>query len=277
MRILSLGIVWLSLVVLATDSRADGFSACLDQFPGKAVPKPFSSTVQDLCKFADGQDIFAVRYDTTRKTPNWTVHKLTPAEANGQTKRNRPKFKTDPDIETDKQAIDDSYKGSGYSRGHIVAAADMSWNLKAYKTTFLFSNVVPQKQTFNAGVWLGMEKELRSLVKSKNIDIWGYSGVYGQVHIQPTIGTPPNAPVVPQCFYKIFVTQNKGNKKYKAIAALYHWDDYSQQKTWAKSITTLDQIKKRSGIHFLDGLDLEDSYDASFWGAPMPQTITDCS
>jgi len=256
---------------------AQDFTACKAMFPGGIVPKPASRTVQNLCKITDNKAIFAIRFDTTRKTPNWLAHKLSPAEANGQTKRKRPKFSPDPDIISADQAIDKSYVKSGFSRGHIVPAADMSWSLASYKDTFRFSNVVPQMQRFNAGVWLGMEDKLRKLVKARNVDIWDFSGVYGQVQTEPSIGKYPNDPVVPKCFYKIFVAKDKDSQKYKVMTALYHWDDYTKLKTWAKSVTSLARVKMRTGIDFLEGLALEDTYDATFWGVKMPQNIGDCA
>lgn len=273
----SIGFVVLAGSVQAGNPQAQDFAACKDMFPNATVPEAASENVQNLCKVAGKQPIFAIRYNTDLKIPNWVAHKMTPAEAKGQTKRKRPKFTPDPDIIKADQAVDKSYKKSGYSRGHIVSAADMSWSLASYNDTFYFSNVVPQLQKFNAGVWLGMESKLRKIVKAKNQDIWDFSGVYGKVKSQTIIGTYPNNPTVPKCYYKIFVAQDATTKKHKVLAALYEWNDFTKQKTWAKSVTSLAQVNMRTGIDFLKGVPLEASYDAEFWGVPMPQNIGDCS
>lgn len=277
MKRLNMAIFSMAFIILASRAQAQDFSACLNMFPNQVIPKAASNTVQDLCKIVDGQAIFAIRYDTNRKIPNWAAHKLTPAEAKGQTKHTRPKFTPDPDIIRADQAVDKSYVKSGFSRGHIVSAADMSWSEASFKDTFHFSNVVPQKQKFNAGVWLGMEATLRKLVKAKDQDIWDFSGVYGQIETPATVGKSPNDPVVPKCYYKIFVAQDSTTKRYKVLAALYHWDDDSKLKTWVKSVTSLAQIKRRTGIDFLNDVPLEANYDPNFWGVVMPENKGDCS
>jgi len=173
-------------------------------------------------------------------------------------------------------ALDKSYVRSGFSRGHIVPAYDMSWNADAYRATFNLTNVVPQKQSFNAGTWLGLEKTFRKLVQQKNRPLWVISGVYGQVAKTPTIGTAPHSPVVPKCFYKIIIAQGETNQTYKVLAALFAWNNFQKQKKWRESITTLAQVNKRTGIDFLTNVAVENTHDAAFWGVPLPHNIGDC-
>jgi len=236
--------------------------------------------VQDLCKDADGTPIFAVRFDTTRKTPNWTAHSLSPEQmakikANSG-KSKRPKFSPDPNLAGDAQALDKSYRKSGFSRGHIVPANDMSWSKTSYDATFHLSNVVPQKQTFNAGTWLGAEDAFRKYVKAKNVTMWNFSGVYGVVDSEPTIGVDPNNPTVPKCYYKVITAPQGAGEPYKVLALLFSWDDFGKRKTWVNAVTTLDVVEQRTGIDFLKGVSVEPDYDADYWGMPMPEKPGDC-
>lgn len=276
--------------VLKAGGLQDGaFAACAEMFPGGVIPAPQSKTVLDICKQAGGQALFAIRYDTTRKTPNWAAHMLTPGQVaqiitnSGIMKR--PQFTPDDQIPPDDQAIDKSYVKSGYARGHIVPANDMSWDKAAYDATFHFSNVVPQKQRFNAGTWLGEEDAFRKYVASKNAPMWIFSGVYGAVENDPatpevkegpTIGSAPNAPVAPKCFYKIVVAQPQPNGPYKVLAAIFDWNDYAKRATWVNSITTLQAVEARTGIDFLKGLNVETTHDSAYWGHDMPDTPSDC-
>ena len=267
---------------------AGGFAACAGMFPGGVVPAPQSRTVLDLCKQAGEQALFAIRYDTTRKPPNWTAHVLTPnlmsqITANSGAMK-RPKFTPDAQITADDQAVDKSYVKSGYARGHIVPANDMSWDKAAYDSTFHFSNVAPQKQTFNAGTWLGEEAAFRTYVKTKNTPMWVFSGVYGAVEDDPatpakegpTIGSTPNTPNVPKCFYKIIVAQPDPNGPYKVLASIFDWNDYGKRNTWVNSITTLQAVESRTGIDFFKGLNVETTHDSAYWGNDMPDTPGDC-
>ena len=268
---------------------ADGFAACSGMFPGGVVPAPQSQTVQDICKQAGEHVLFAIRYDTTRKTPNWAVHVLTPdlmaqITTNSGTMK-RPRFTPDAAITADDQAVDKSYLKSGYARGHITPANDMSWDKAAYDATFHFSNVVPQKQRFNAGTWLGEEDAFRKYVKAKNTPMWIFSGVYGTNEDDPatpdekegpTIGTTPYTPTVPKCFYKIVVAQPQPNGPYKVLASLFDWNDYGKRATWVNFITTLQAVESRTGIDFLKGLNVENTHDSAYWGNDMPDTPGDC-
>src|SRR5262245_3103543 len=60
-------------------------------------------------------------------------------------------------------ASDSDYRGSGYSRGHLVPAADAAWSEEAMRATFLLSNAVPQFQRMNAGLWRQVEARVRRL------------------------------------------------------------------------------------------------------------------
>lgn len=55
------------------------------------------------------------------------------------------------------------YKASGYDRGHMMAAADRSFDLGVMRSTFVMSNVAPQTPSLNRGQWSKAEAEARSL------------------------------------------------------------------------------------------------------------------
>ena len=69
-------------------------------------------------------------------------------------------FKMDKKIFT-KTAKSKDYAKTGYDRGHLVPAADMTFNIVALKESFLMSNVSPQKPKFNRGIWKGLESKVR--------------------------------------------------------------------------------------------------------------------
>lgn len=267
----------LTVIVTLSSARADGFDACAAMFPGGAVPQAQSPTVQDLCKTIDVEAIFAVRFDTTRKIPNWTAHRLSASlveqgDANDG-KLKRPSFKRDKAIRASLQAIDDSYTNSGYQRGHMVPADDMSWSKAAYDATFVLSNAVPQVGGFNNKSWRGLEEKARDWGRTKKKPIWIFAGTYGG---HGRIGERPHTPEIPKCFYKIVVAPGDGDQSYKVLAALFAGDNDDKRNQWALSLTTLDTVRARSGIDFLAGLNVENGHDADYWGVAMPATPADC-
>jgi endonuclease G len=56
------------------------------------------------------------------------------------------------------------YTGSGYDRGHIAPSADRTRNEPDNSATFLMSNMMPQVQELNRGVWGDLEEYCRELV-----------------------------------------------------------------------------------------------------------------
>lgn len=266
------------VALFATVGLADGgFDACLGMFPNQAPPQLTDDADIDLCKTADGRAVFAVRFDTQRQTPDWVAYALTPEMIEGLTKRERPRFRPDPALPAPAQATDGSYVKSGYSRGHVAPAHDMSWNEAAYDATFDLSNVVPQRQRFNAGTWLGLENAVREWAKQSKTTLWTITGVYGANAAQPTIGKEPHTPSVPTCFFKIIAARDKDDDDaHRVLAVVLRFDDTRKRKAWVTGLTTLERIRARSGVPFLDGVNIKPGFDRAFWGVDMPAQPADC-
>jgi len=57
----------------------------------------------------------------------------------------------DPNVPVEYQASNNDYLGSGWSRGHMAAAANHAHNQEEMNETFYLSNVVPQVLNNNIG------------------------------------------------------------------------------------------------------------------------------
>jgi endonuclease G len=55
----------------------------------------------------------------------------------------------------------EDYKGSGYDRGHLCPAADMTLNKTSMSETFYLSNMSPQMPGFKLGKWSTLEDQVR--------------------------------------------------------------------------------------------------------------------
>jgi len=56
-----------------------------------------------------------------------------------------------------------AYVGSGFDRGHLVASANQDLENIQNSETFLLSNMSPQRETFNRGIWKRLEEAIRTL------------------------------------------------------------------------------------------------------------------
>jgi endonuclease G len=61
-----------------------------------------------------------------------------------------------------------AYKGSGFDRGHLVASANQDLQNIQNSETFLLSNMSPQIDKFNRGIWRKLETEIRELDKKES-------------------------------------------------------------------------------------------------------------
>ncbi|TPW35607.1 DNA/RNA non-specific endonuclease [Oecophyllibacter saccharovorans] len=123
--------------------------------PGQLLPQ----SGQLLCS-----DEFAVGYSASDREPLWSAEHLT-AETlqQAETLHHRPDgFHADKRLpETERSELDD-YARSGWGRGHLAPSGDMS-SWQARKQSFTLSNVIPQNETLNSGMWEKIEAATRRL------------------------------------------------------------------------------------------------------------------
>lgn len=189
---------------------------------------------------------YQLSYNEDREQPYYVSYRLTnemvTGGANGKVKRT-DNFRKDPSITTGSAELSD-YKGSGYSRGHLVPAGDMTWNSKAMSETFLLSNISPQIQSFNDGIWKDLEEQCR---------LWAqlYGKVYiitGPVFLQDKVQEiGPNKVDVPDAFFKIIFTEINDQPSYAAYLIPHK---KGEAKFTAYS-TTIRNIEKYTGLDFL--------------------------
>ena len=70
-------------------------------------------------------------------------------------------FQADDDIPAEYRTELTDYRGSGYDRGHICASEDRICSKNVNGQTFYLSNMHPQVNAFNSGVWAKMESRVR--------------------------------------------------------------------------------------------------------------------
>ncbi|XP_018431492.1 PREDICTED: endonuclease domain-containing 1 protein-like [Nanorana parkeri] len=73
------------------------------------------------------------------------------------------------------QAVNDDYRNSGYSRGHVNPSGHHSSDSQL--STFTYTNMAPQDSTFNSGTWNQYETFLRDKIMSTCSQTHVLSGV----------------------------------------------------------------------------------------------------
>lgn len=205
-------------------------------------------------------------YNTETLIPNWVAYELTAEETEGNRSREGMEFRMDPSLKGVRQAMREDYTGSGWTKGHLMPAADASFDAAAMGETFYFTNICPQDETLNAGDWQYLEKRVRQWANRYG-SVWVVTGPIVGENRYGTIGD--RDVVVPDAFYKALLIRKK-NGSYSAIAFVMDNDD---DRYYLKDcMMTVDKLESLTGFDFFPGLDdtieekVESTLRLSDWG-----------
>lgn len=220
---------------LAADQQAPRpVNSCAAQ-----VPYGVPSTVSDhpvICRSA-----YLLEHDPLAKIPNWVAWTLTPDHVIGCVVRTNA-FSADQSLTDGQKSKPSDYAGSGYDQGHLANDADMSWDERVERESFLMSNMSPQLPSVNRGVWKNLESAERAWVYQTKHAYTIYAGnIYSKG--SKTIGA--DKVVVPDFLYKILID----DVTKKSYAFLFpHKDGLSSDFTQYQ--VSVSDIERLSGTVF---------------------------
>lgn len=208
----------------------------------------------------------------------WTCYQMHPGNSYSNVKRNDA-FQEDPDLSYDTRSTLEDYRGSGFSRGHLCPSADRLCSAEQNMQTFYLSNMQPQWQSHNAGLWERIESRVREwnsnyyrdtlyVVKAATIAPVTINGnASAGVYNEKCNGRLP----IPKYFYCALLSVKNG--KYQALGLWTTHSDDAQTATTIKSCAiSIEELERRTGIDFFCNLpdDIEETVEAtinlSYWG-----------
>lgn len=187
---------------------------------------------------------YTLSYNEKYEQANWVAYKLTAAETYKNVSRIN-NFHEDTEVKSG-SATDSDYKGSGYDRGHLAPAADMSWSQQSMSESFLYSNMSPQKPGFNRGIWKRLEEQVRQWAID-NEAIYVVSGPILQPNL-PTIGE--NKVAVPMYYYKVLLDYTQ--PELKGISFII--PNESSTLSLQSFAVPIDSVENLVGIDFFPAL-----------------------
>jgi endonuclease G len=201
-------------------------------------------------------------YSEDYELAKWTAYILTKEMCEGDEKR-QDDFLPDPEVLT-ATANNADYKSSGYDRGHLVPAADMTFSEESLAETFFYSNICPQNASFNRGIWKELETEVRDY--AKNLEkIYVVTGPI-MASKYKTIGK--NEVAVPEKFFKAILYFGEDGVQGIAFIMPNKKSDENSVYSYAISIDKLESI---TNIDFFPKLPFflekkaERNCDMEFW------------
>lgn len=203
--------------------------------------------IQNLQPISEGEIVkhsyYTIAYSEENEQARWVYYELTPELING-TQSRTDDFRADPAVITGSAALDD-YKGSGYDRGHLCPAADMTLNHTSMSETFYLSNMSPQMPEFNRGIWSTMEDQVRKWALEFN----GLDVATGPIFKDNLAKIGSNQVTVPGYYYKVLYSEKK-----QIMIGLVLKNEASS-KNLEQFVLAVDSIEKLTGIDFFSGLD----------------------
>jgi endonuclease G len=153
---------------------------------------------------------YTLAYSEKHEQAVWVKYTLVKEHVGGEEPRAN-QFYVDPLVST-QSANDGDYYKSGYDRGHIAPAADMSWSADAIRESFYYSNMSPQVPSFNRGIW----KKLEEMVRRWAVQYDSVRVIAGPVFVDNRGRIGPNGVTVPGYYYKAVLVF--ANSAYEGIA-----------------------------------------------------------
>lgn len=218
-----------------------GFAQC-PQFFASGTPPAITlrTRLRELCFEA-----FAVLHSGNTRTPVYVAQRLNRHTLEDANEKRAKRFFADARLPKGERAELEDYKNSGYSRGHMAPAGDMS-TPTAMAQSFSLANMVPQNAQHNGGAWSKIEQDTRRYVRRAKGDVFVITGPVF------TDGGPPiggNGVKVPTYLYKLV---------YDATIqrAWAHWQENREGETVSRPIS-YQELVSRTGVDFLPGSALE--------------------
>jgi endonuclease G len=215
---------------------------------------------------------YTVGHDGELRIPIWVSYHLTDKYVNGKKfiSRSRLKWTADPDLSPDKRSTNEDYLHSGYSRGHMAMQSDLRGRNKlCERQGYLMSNIAPQLQGLNAGVWLDLEYQCKKWAQNYN-EIWIVCGPIVSDKSKKLNGKLPGRVTIPDKFYKIVVRLD--NNVPVALAFIMPHEPFAAKGTpLATFLVSIDDVEQATGLDFFSKLDdkiektLEASLPAEIW------------
>lgn len=224
---------------------------------------------------------FATEWDKNLKSQRWSCYIMVQGYHKSGierrdyriNKKTESTYLYDADMNDSYYLDDDYFYGSGFDHGHICPSADRLYSNKANDQTFYLTNMQPQYNKFNAGLWAKMEDRVRKFTPTAAGDtLFVCKG--GTIDSEENILQRVQGKlIVPKYFYMALLMKN--SLGYRAIA---FWaenlnkdmsSDISNLKNYCISI---DELESRTGIDFFCNLpdkietEVEKSYSLAAWG-----------
>ncbi|MDO4707493.1 MAG: DNA/RNA non-specific endonuclease [Porphyromonadaceae bacterium] len=216
---------------------------------------------------------YSLEYDTERRHARWVAFTLDNDNSSSRVRRSDA-WSWDPKLPK-RYSTENWFRGSGYSRGHLVASEDRAYSQEANEQTFYYSNISPQLQEHNGGIWVKLERKIQAWGRDASLRDILYVTKGGtiredQIETQRIRGKM----VIPRYYWAALLLEKNG--VYHSIAFLTEHRAYSKDEGKLRDLAlSVDALEEFTGLDFFHNLpdDIERSVEAEDPNARLARTI----
>ena len=169
--------------------------------------------------------------------------------------------------------------GGSYARGHQVPSADRLCSYNANVQTFYGSNMTPQLNAHNEGIWQTLESKVRTLANTSDTT-YVVTGCVVDGSTTFTQDSDGKKMTVPVGYYKVLLRYSKSStiSTWAAMAFYTEHKSYSGSTSLRSLAMSVDELEKMLGMDFFvnlpaklgeeraAALEAEDPLTNSIWG-----------
>lgn len=206
---------------------------------------------------------YSLAYAEEHEQAAWVAYELNVDHLNAKKVGRSDYFKDDVSIASGSAVFAD-YKNSGYTKGHMVPAADRAYSIESMEETFLMSNMSPQVYHCNGGIWRELEEQVRDWARyNKSVYI-----VSGPVFTRGMKRIGRNRVAVPETYFKVVLDLTEPEQK--GIGFLI--PNAKSEKHLRECAVSIDQIEELIDLDLFHQLmpeslenDVESKIDLAKW------------
>ena len=186
-------------------------------------------------------------------------------------------FKYDPILGKDKSSNPGSGYAGDYARGHQLPSADRLCSREANEQTFYGTNIVPQLNEHNEGIWSNLENKVRTVANASDTT-YVVTGCTVADATEFSTDTDGKKITIPTAFFKAVLVYKKGaDQEWTSAGFFTEHKKYSSNDLKPISMT-IDELEEKTGLDFFvnlagkigkekaDAVETQVPAESSVWG-----------
>ena len=162
-------------------------------------------------------------------------------------------FKYDPILGKDKSSNPGSGYAGDYARGHQLPSADRLCSREANEQTFYGTNIAPQLNEHNEGIWADLEDKVRSVANASDTT-YVVTGCTVADATEFSTDTDGKKITIPTAFFKAVLVYKKGaDQEWTSAGFFTEHKKYSSNDLKPISMT-IDELEEKTGLDFFVNL-----------------------